>query len=419
MSDLTVELSTASVVAYGATGDGTTDDAPALQRALDSGCRHLTVPMGVYRVGQTLRIGSGTRLDIHPEATLILADGVGQGVDDFLLTNRNHDRGDRDIDIRGGIWHGNNRGNRRVEPLIQPGAYTGVMLNFRNVEGLRFSHAMLRDAESYSLRLTQVRGFVLEHLRFHTQHPRPNNDGVHLTGFCERGVIRYLRGLGPAAPSDDLVAMNADDAIHRVECQGGLCGPIRDITVHDLKADQCHSFVRLLSTDSPIERIEIDRIRGGCTTATLNMDAARGCRVPVVDPKDPRYASGLGNCRQIRVSDVVTYKAAANDGPMFRLEQLAEGLTVTDFQRDVARDAAPAAPTVSACYLPDHRLTLEGLTADQVQATREAISAPLASRLLTRDQPRRLVTLTAPIRNQEHFMLPDGGFDRLTIGAEE
>ena len=124
----------------------------------------MRVPYGTYRVGRTLRVGSRTRLLVHPHARLFLAGGAGVGPDSFLLANASPDRGD------------------------------------------------------------------------------------------------------------------ADDALARVECQGKRCGPIRDVVVHDLAADECHSFVRLLGVDSPIERIAVDRVRGGRTESALNTVGARARR---------------------------------------------------------------------------------------------------------------------------------------------
>lgn len=49
---------TISVAECGAAGDGQQDDAPAIQKALDSGAAMVAIPAGVYRIGQTLRTGS-------------------------------------------------------------------------------------------------------------------------------------------------------------------------------------------------------------------------------------------------------------------------------------------------------------------------------------------------------------------------
>ncbi len=350
-------------------GDGNADDGPALQKMLDR-CGVIEVPPGVYRVGQTLRLRSRTRLLAHPQATFVYADGAGIDQHCYLLTNADPEGGDTDIEVRGGIWNGNNPGNRRVPgKLIDPGAYTGVMIHFHNVHGLTFGDAMLCDAETYFWRGVELERFTVEDLRFHATHPRPNNDGVHLTGGCRHGIIRRLAGLGPLAPNDDMVAINADDALERIECQGGTCGPITDLTISHLRADQCHSFVRALSVVSPIERIDIDDVQGGCTSSVLNMDGARGCRVQVFDASDPRFAEGVGACRDIRLSRVRAWPARVGGGQaMLNLAQHTDRLEVRDFVRVVERDGDPQAPTLAVAHVPGHRITLN----DQLAKTMEA-----------------------------------------------
>ncbi|MFW6155134.1 MAG: glycosyl hydrolase family 28-related protein [Planctomycetota bacterium] len=395
----------------GARGDGQAEDAPAIQRALTES-RWVVVPPGVYRIGRTLRIGSGTRLDVHPQATLVFADGAGRDRHCHLLTNSDHDRGNENITVRGGVWNGNNPGNRRPEgKLFGEGDYTGVMINFRNVRGLTVADAMLCDSESYHVRCTQVERFLFEHLRFHSTCPRPNNDGVHLGGFCADGIIRHLRGLGPCAPSDDLVALNADDAIGRIECQGKLRGPIRNVVIHDLQADQCHSFVRLLSVDSPLETIDISRIRGGCTACMVNMDAARRCRVPLFSDDD--RPDGVGACRNIRIRDVRAFAAAPTGGPLIRLEEHVGDLLIEDVTRDAARDGSPDAPTIDARHLTGHHLEIEGLTDGQLAALRGASTTAVDAAPLTGFEG--LHSVAAAFDREAVLQLPSGGFRRLAL----
>jgi pectate lyase-like protein len=87
-SSAPVALSTAttaaywvSVTAFGATGNGITDDAPAIQAALDSVPATggtVFVPAGDYRLGETLVISQGgtTLTGVGPASILRLLDGV-------------------------------------------------------------------------------------------------------------------------------------------------------------------------------------------------------------------------------------------------------------------------------------------------------------------------------------------------------
>jgi len=74
-------------------------------------------------------------------------------------------------------------------------------------------------------------------------------DGVHLSGNCHFGVIRNIKG----SCYDDMIALNADE---------GIPGPITDVQIDGLFADDCHSAVRLLSADYPVERVSISNVFG-------------------------------------------------------------------------------------------------------------------------------------------------------------
>ncbi|MDR1282950.1 MAG: endopolygalacturonase [Opitutaceae bacterium] len=340
---------------YGARGDGLADDREAIQRALDARPGHVMFPPGHYKIGGTLRIHAHTHLSLAPQATLALADGAARTANDYLLTNANHATNpatatadadaDTGITIEGGIWDGNNTGNPRPPGLFDAG-YSGAMLHFCNVTGLCLRDLHLRDAEAYHLRLTRARDFHIETIRFSSTRVRPNNDGVHLGGHCEDGVIRDIKGLHPGVTGDDMVALNADDALTRTEVNGMTCGPIRNIHIEDIEAEGCHSFVRLLSVRSPVENITLRNVRGTCEVAAINCDAARGCRVPLFDEAAPPFPDGVGLLRNIDASDLLVAKSANNPIALLRFETRMENVRLRHFRRDLSRDQAPGQPTL-------------------------------------------------------------------------
>ncbi|MFE0877324.1 right-handed parallel beta-helix repeat-containing protein [Streptomyces smyrnaeus] len=94
---------------YGATGDGTTDDAPALQTALDAardaGGGWVIVPPGTYRCATLpLRIYRRTRLTLAPGASFL------RGAPETFLLNGDASQayggytGHGDLIIEGGLW---------------------------------------------------------------------------------------------------------------------------------------------------------------------------------------------------------------------------------------------------------------------------------------------------------------------------
>jgi len=348
-----------TVLDYGARGDGFSDDGEAFQRALAAGPGTVFVPARNYLIGRVLRIGSGVRLQLDADAKLRLADGVAKTPGDYFLTNANHGTGDTDITVEGGVWDGNNAGNARPPGLFDYGC-SGAMMHFRNVRRLRVADMQLHDAEAYHVRLTEVHGFQVERIRFSASRVRPNNDGIHLGGHCEDGVIRDIKGLHPGVTGDDMIALNADDALTRTEVKGMTCGPIRNIVIEDIAAQGCHSFVRLLSVVSPIENVSIRGVRGTCEVAAINCDAARGCRVPVFDEKNPPFPDGVGFLRNITAADFMVGKSKENDIVLLRLETRMENFRLTNFLRDPAVDLSPATPTVRLRHMEVRSLLVDG-----------------------------------------------------------
>jgi polygalacturonase len=348
-----------TVLDYGAKGDGITDDGAAFQRALNSTTGRLHVPKGNYRIGCVLRIASGSHLHLAPQARLQLAEHVARTPDDYFLTNATPEAGNCDITIEGGTWNGNSLGNPRPTGLFDFGC-SGSLMHFQNVRGLKLINLHIHNAEAYHVRLTQVDGFHIENIRFSADIIRPNNDGIHLGGHCENGVIRNIKGLHPGVTGDDLVALNADDALSRTEVKGMTCGPIRNIKISDIAAEGCHSFVRLLSVTSPIENVSIQRVRGTCQVAAINCDAARGCRVPVFDESAPPYHDGVGMLRNIRVDDCIVAKSKINGIALLRLETRMENVQFTNLTRDLKVEQDPNTPTIRLKHVAIRKMQMNG-----------------------------------------------------------
>jgi hypothetical protein len=359
--------STLSAVDFGTAGDGLSDDREALQRALGDGGRTVSVPPGTYRLGGALRLSSGSRLLAHPEAHFILADEAGVSSDVFLLTNADEKNGNADIRVEGGIWDGNNRRNLRGTDT--PGAYTGVGMNFIHVDGLEVYGLRMRDAETYFIRLSQVKNFRFTDVRFSTSNPRPNQDGIHIAGHCHKGLLAGIHGEGPGATHDDLVALVADDALERAQNLGLSCGPLSNIVVQDLSAEDCHCFVRLASVRHSIRGVRVEKVRGGCEGCAVNMDALRYCAVPLFRRGDGQFNDGAGDIRDVRLHDFEVFRSGTRlDNPLLLLETRADQLEITHFRRLMERDHAPHIATLRVADVPGHTVEIAGLSPDALEA---------------------------------------------------
>lgn len=80
---------TVNVRECGAKGDGTADDSPAIQAALDRKDRPLTVevPDGDYRIVRTLKVPSCVSIHASGKARLFLCGETRHQRGDFLLSN--------------------------------------------------------------------------------------------------------------------------------------------------------------------------------------------------------------------------------------------------------------------------------------------------------------------------------------------
>ena len=321
-----------SVRDTGATGDGSTDDSGAIQRALDSGASVVAIPAGRYRIGTTLRVRSRCTIRAADDAILQFADGAGADSSCFLITNADHDSGDRQIEIQGGVWDGNSQGNPRGDDGDGE-AYTGVALNFINVERLILANLRVRNPESFSIRIGQARHFRIEGIEF--DHPiiRPNQDGVHVGGFCEYGFIGNLRAVTPYTTNDDMVALNADDNVERAINLGMKRGPIRHVQVEGLSGEGVYTFVRLLSESQPIEDIRISALSGRCRWYAINLD-------------NWAFPVGSGQIADVEVRDVRVGKAleGSSTAPLVHIRLGIDDLRIHRFERPV-NDEHPA-PTL-------------------------------------------------------------------------
>lgn len=337
---------------FGARGDGLSDDSAAIQTALNSGSPLIIIPAGNYKIGKTLRVNSGTTVKAHPQAIIYLANGAGTDVKVFLLTNSDHSNGNNNIVIQGGIWDGNNEHNERGKDGDRS-SYTGVAINFINVDHLEIKNLTVRNPDSFSIRLGEVNDFLVENITLDHPVSRLNQDGVHVGGFSQRGVIRGIKAITKNTPNDDMVALNADDDVERALNLGMKRGPIKDVQIENLSAAEAYTFVRILSVKEAVENINIRGIRGGCRYFVLNMN-------------NWRFPVGVGNISRVTLRDVRVRKTDPSNGnALIRIALRANEVRIADFFRKP--EDITAAPSVSIENAGENRIVMDGLDEKQVQ----------------------------------------------------
>ena len=243
----------------GVVGDGVHDDTDGIQALLDGGAGEVFLPKppNHYLISRTLRMHSGMTFKLDRSAVIRLADYALA----HMLTNADHDSGNAMITVIGGVWDGNNAhqtceyhqgGEWRVQ--YDPKRYLGVLMQFNNVSDLRICDVTLKDPEAFGIQVGNLLRFTIENITFDYNMLRTNMDGVHLHGNCKQGRIANLKG----ATNDDMVALNADDGWMYEMSRG----PIEDIQVDGLWAENGYTGVRILSCGSPVRRVRISNIFG-------------------------------------------------------------------------------------------------------------------------------------------------------------
>jgi polygalacturonase len=248
-------------------GDGIHDDTAAIQALLDSRSPLVLLPPSAagYLISGTLRIHSGQCLMLDRFTRVRLA----RGSDCLMLTNADHDAGDVNVAVSGGVWDMNNLG-QSPNPLWAPPpqllrqtgyrheTYLGIGMRFVGVTGLSLTGMTLKDPTTFCVQLSKVRQFTVDDIRFdfNRGNPQPvNMDGIHVDGGCAQGRITNLKG----ATYDDLVALNANDGL-----DSPFQGPIEDIEIDGIFAENAHSAVRILSSEerAPVRRVSISNVFG-------------------------------------------------------------------------------------------------------------------------------------------------------------
>ena len=315
-----------SVKDYNAIGNGFTDDTKAFQQALDSGSDTILIPHGAYIISETLLVHSNTTILAEPTARIVMDGETPKLQGRFLLTNADWEKGNTNIAIIGGVWDGNNQGEANFKgDIFDTTRFSGAVLNFFNVDGLKLDGLTVANSVTYTIRMAKLSNFTIENISFFSDKLAYNQDGLHFNGEVRNGKVKNIRALSKGQTNDDLIALNADDSMERVENIGMTRGDIENLVIENVYAEDCHTIVRMFSVDSAIRNITLRNIQGGFRFYAINADAGRYCRTPVFD--DSEWPNGVGRIENVLVENMTCYCTnKEQQQPAIILESLADGL---------------------------------------------------------------------------------------------
>lgn len=331
-----------SVIDFGAFGDGLHDDYQAIQSALHSGAREVHIPIGTYNISATLTVPSNVKVVADRCAHLLLRGNKRKQRGDFLLSNDNTVEGNENIEIIGGIWNGCCMDAENDKPdLFDKKGYSGAVINFCGVKGLKLVDLSVKNSTTFFIRMSRVEDFWIENIDFSSDEFAYNQDGIHFGGNVRRGTVKNIRALTCGQTNDDMIALNADDCVERVENFDLSRAAIEDISFENIYAENCYTVVRVLSVTAPIKNIVIKNVYAGYRNYVINADGARYCRTPLFHEKD--YPVGVGCISNFVMENVVVHpimenvpnkNVAALSDPTYavRLESLCQNFTIKNFR---------------------------------------------------------------------------------------
>lgn len=360
---------TKNVIDYGAFGDGIHDDYFAFQAALDSGVDEIIISQGVYCISETLKIGSDTTIIADKTAKIVMKSNTRRKRNDFLLSNSDVENGNSNIKIIGGIWDGNNMAAENAKPdLFDKEGYSGAMLNFVNVNGLVLKDMILANSVTFYVRMSKVHNFIIEDISFLSDNFGKNQDGLHFGGDVKHGSVKNIRALTFGQTNDDMIALNADDSIERVENLDLCRDCIEDIEFENIYTENCHTIIRMLSVTAEIKNIRFKNIYGGFRCNAINADAARYCATPLF--AEGEYPEGVGKISDIYIENFVCFPvfelphgfAGTNNKPLsaFIIESHLDNFNVKGFNYLV--DSPKKCPALSFVNIQN-----ENIIADDVE----------------------------------------------------
>ncbi len=262
-------------------GDGIHDDYPAIQEMLDSGLSlvYLPVPKKHYSISSCLKLHSNQELRLDRYTLIRLLPNSNC----TMIENADVENFNENITISGGIWD-MNHSLQYPNPLHYPnpetgmvyrdwinhtnfdksirqrfGIYLGMCFVFNGIKGFTMKDLTIKNPVTFGADLAYVEDFTIENIQFDYTEGSPklwNMDGVHVEGGCKNGVIRNLKG----ACHDDMVAITSDDFVH---------GPVENITVDGIYAQNSHSAVRLLSVKNILRNVHITNVYGTFYATTI------------------------------------------------------------------------------------------------------------------------------------------------------
>lgn len=255
------------------TKGGGTDDTTLIQGILDRapklGAIKLIVDGAILVRG--LKVHSNTTIEcLNRGCGFFLADNSNRPII-ANATPQPEGRADRNLSFLGGTFNGN---AEHQEHTTKEHGWTTVFA-LHGVEQVLFRDVSITNSRTFAVYLTNWRRVVFENLYINLDHipTKSNQDGIHVQGPGEFLSIRNVQGRA----WDDMIALNIDDLLGDWDSEGKFArdpasiqrfgsaagiGPVSDVDIDGVQADDCAQVIRILSRASRLDRVSIRNVKG-------------------------------------------------------------------------------------------------------------------------------------------------------------
>lgn len=220
-----------------------------LQAALDANSHVKITQSGRYTINATILLNTNQFLEMSPGVELYMDDGV----EDFMIRNRDQVGGNPNIRIEGGTINPNRAGNPTTEP-----DWDGHSVWVQNVDNFRMRHVTFHGNLKYCFLLSTGDNCLIEDITFID----PHSDGLHFHGPCDKMIIRDIRG----TCGDNMIAFLIGDTTTET-----TIGSFTNVLVENVYVtDQDGGIIRLAGrTGFEFNNFTIRNIKGSVTAVTL------------------------------------------------------------------------------------------------------------------------------------------------------
>jgi hypothetical protein len=251
---------------------GGTDDTALIQSILDRApkLRSLKLVVDGAILVRGLKVHSNTTIEcLNRDCGFYLADNSNLP----LIANATpqpEGRADRNLSFLGGTYNGNaGQQDKKFHPDF---GWLGAFA-LHGVEQVLMRDVSITNSRTFFVYLTNWRRVVFENIYINLDDSlKPSNqDGIHVQGPGEFLSIRNLQGKA----FDDMVALNLDDLQGDWNSEGQFdratkgnfgkyagIGPVSDVDIDGVQADDCAQVIRILSRASRLDRVSIRNVKG-------------------------------------------------------------------------------------------------------------------------------------------------------------